>query len=206
MRITVTSNATKVAADLDALARKQIPFATALALTRVSQDVKAELRGGLHSYFVIRNGWVQRGIVNEPARKSAFPIAAVVATKDEFMARQALGGTKRAVDGKKLGMPVGIRPTVTAITPRSKWPGALLRRKRQGNFLMSVKKGRLAGKQVVFRRTGPGKRDLSLQYVLKGSVEVKARWPFYEIAQTTVGKTYDWRFGQALGKALATRR
>jgi hypothetical protein len=64
------TNASKVAADLDATARRQIPYATAVALTRVSQDAKAELRSGLRHYFTIRNGWVSRGIVNEPARKS----------------------------------------------------------------------------------------------------------------------------------------
>ena len=155
MKVTITNNATKVAADLDAAARRQIPFATAVTLTRVSQDAKAELRSGLRGYFTIRSGWVSRGIVHEPARKSTWPIAAVVATRDGFMARQAEGGLKRAATGKKLGLPVDVRSPLSMLTPRSKWPGALLRRKRQAYFLMNVKKGKLAGRQAVFRRTGP---------------------------------------------------
>jgi hypothetical protein len=36
--LTITTKVTKVAAELDAIARRQIPFATAVVLTRVSQD------------------------------------------------------------------------------------------------------------------------------------------------------------------------
>ena len=59
---------------------RDIPFATAKALTRVAQDSQVEVRRDITRLFSLRNSWTVQGIKITPAQKLSFPIAAEVYT------------------------------------------------------------------------------------------------------------------------------
>ncbi len=55
---------------IDAKAKKRLPFATALSLTRTAQDAQAQVRGELGDRFTIRRPYVARGIRIKAAYKA----------------------------------------------------------------------------------------------------------------------------------------
>jgi len=193
---------------IDAKVKKQLPFAMALSLTRTAQDAQTRTRGDLAARFTIRRPFVAKGIRIKSARKSARlgDIKAQVGTVDAFMALQDAGGTKTGRGGGRVAVPVGARPRQTSVTPRSKWPGALL--KKPGYFLAP-----LAGEDGalgVWKRAG-GKRRRGkarggqrrkLQYVLTDSVDVPARWQFEDTVSAVVASRHAGNFNAALARAL----
>ncbi|WAP69052.1 hypothetical protein [Jiella pelagia] len=201
MKIVLRSNASKVTAGLDKAARKQIPFASALALTMVAKDAQQKVRQSLPSTFTIRNGWVAKGIQVKAANKRQFPMQAEVGTKDDFMARQSEGGDKTGRNGGSVAVPVGARAQQSDITRKSKWPGALLRRKK--TFIIKPHAGRSKGQRLVYKREPQG---LKLLYILQRKVNVKPVWRFKEQVERVAQRVYDKRFGEALAKALKTER
>lgn len=204
LRVTVQSNAVQLAGKLDAVATEQIPFASALALTRLAQGGQRTERGRLSQVFTIRNTFVSRGLQIRTASKKDWPLmSAEIGTRDEFMARQALGGTKTGRDGGQLAIPLAARPTPMTITKPSQWPGPLLRSGKA--FLRTIRTGPLAGRAAVLQRTGQG-RDVRVMYYVAPSVKVRKRWPFVEQVSTLVQARYDKEFGEALAQAIASAR
>jgi hypothetical protein len=79
---------------------KDIPFATAKALTRVAQDAQSEVRRDAQADFTLRNNWTQQGIKITPAEKLSWPISAEVYTDTgndkapDYLEQQEDGGQK----------------------------------------------------------------------------------------------------------------
>lgn len=201
MDIEIKTNVTKTLAQLDDFAYKQVPFASALALTRIAQRVQKSSQSALSKYFTIRTPWVSKGIRIEPARKNDWPYQeAVVGSKDPFMALQALGGVKKGLK-QNVAIPIGARPTKLSTTPRSMWPKKLLSSKKQHAF---ISKRRSAPAIVQANPSDP--RKLQVMYLLKPTVRMKARWPFESNATAIVQSQYDREFGAALARAIATAK
>ena len=55
---------------LDAMARKQLPFAVAAALTATAKDAQAAVRAQMPARFTLRGPWVPKGIRIRPAKKA----------------------------------------------------------------------------------------------------------------------------------------
>lgn len=208
MLITLKSNSIEVAAALDDVARKQIPFASALALTRLANDARADVRGSLNQYFNIRRGWVAKGIQTESARKMDWPMQqSVVGTKDDFMARQELGGDKVGRSGKNLAMPTTKASERDKVSTPGTWPSRLLAKGgKRKYFVQKLKTGLNAGRSAVMRRTGQGSTPLQVLYILKSKVHVPATWRFRDTVERRVEGKWGVYFGQALARALASAK
>lgn len=208
MLITLKSNSIDVAASLDRVARDQIPFASALALTRLANDARADVRGSLNQFFNIRRGWVAKGIQTEIASKRDWPMQqSVVGTKNDFMARQELGGDKTGRSGKMLAMPTTKASERSDVTTPGKWPSRLLAKGgKRKYFVQKLKTGPNAGRSAVMRRTGNGATPLQVLYILKSKVHVPAHWRFRDTVERTVQGKWSVYFGQALARALATAK
>ena len=209
--ITIKFDFAELSSNLNEMARDQIPFASALALTRLAQEAQTFVRGDLPSHFIIRNGWAQRGIQVKAASKKDWPQAeAEVGTRDEFMARQMLGGVKTSLTGRQLAIPKAARMSPQALTPKSKWPSALL--KKAGIFLQTPKTGNMAGRTAVFQRMRPSpwRYPLKTLYLFRGRISVKKRYDLEQTVEKIVASRYDETFGKALAYAihsgLANRR
>ncbi|MEM9369544.1 MAG: hypothetical protein AAGA26_00170 [Pseudomonadota bacterium] len=190
--------------------QREIPFATTLSLTWTAKDAQRDVQERLPERFTIRRSWVAKGIRIKPARKSTSiaRIASEVGTVDDFMGLQEEGGTKRARSGR-LAVPYGARKTRTSVTPRSKWPGAML--KKRGVFTAPVKPGSrvlAVWKRRGRRRTmsrgasrGQRKQPIVLQYVLTNSVRVRERWQFREGVARTVDQRLAVNFAKGFDRA-----
>lgn len=182
-------------------AAKQIPFATARALTLTAQAAQAELRSALDQDFTIRNEWASKGIRIVPARKSS--LQAEVGSRDRFMALQAEGGVKEGKGGGAVAVPVEARPSPKSITRPSRWPGKLLDGGKARAF-----KADLPGPTVaVFKVKGKGsRRTLSLMHLLVRQVQVPKRWPFADRVEAAASKAWPELAARAVAEALATAR
>lgn len=191
----------------------QIPFATALALTRTAQDVQGYLRGHLDEHFTIRSNWVRNSIRYRPAKKGPAPVA-YVGSVYEPMALQVEGGQKAGSGGKDIGVPMWARRDLTATTKPSSWPGRLA--KKRDFFVAPFSRAPFgvgpAAKGEdgvgVFQRIGrkAGKKHLRLWWVIAQSVTLEPRWPFAEEAEATVRSEFVDHFFAAMEQARATAR
>ena len=212
LSMSVVTNAAQVAAEVEGFA-DQIPFATALALTRTAQDVQSALKARLAEHFTIRSNWVAGSIRYRPAKKGINPVA-YVGTVYEPMADQVEGGTKTGKGGKDVAVPVWARRDKSASTKPGQWPGKLAKRK---NFFVAPFStgpfgvGRAAKTEEgvgLFQRIGrgKGKRHLRLWWTIRPSVKIEARWPFREEATASIGEEFAPNFWAALERARATAK
>lgn len=177
---------------------RQIPFAMSLALNQTAADVQERLRAELDRHFTIRSPWTAKGI--QVQRSTKRDLRAVIGSRDEYMARQALGGVKTAQGGKLVGIPVGVRKRRSDKTPRSKWPGAMAKRK-------NVYIAETSGGPAMFRKVGRGnKARTELLYLLRPEVKVEPEWPFLDTVEQVVEEKWASNAEKALARALKTAK
>lgn len=89
-------------ADVEEARNKDIPYATAAALTKTAQDGQIEMRRQVAQKFHLRNTWTQQNIKITRAEKLSWPITAEVYTDTanaatgapDYLVRQEDGGEK----------------------------------------------------------------------------------------------------------------
>lgn len=206
--VQVTTNAPALARALRGLALEQLPFATAVALTRVAQDSREEVVANMPQHFQIRSQRVIRGVVIERARKSDWPNPqAKVGTRDEFMALQVTGGVKKPISGRSVAVPTRlIRRTSSGAVPAALKPRPLRSRQNvfvpedhgsiQMRFLRPDRtKGKLANLQGVGRF-----------FTLVPEAKVPARWPMPQEVEGKARDTYGAHFTRELEAAIRSAR
>jgi hypothetical protein len=202
--VVVTSNAADVARWVDDVVRKQIPFATAVALTRLAQMSQAKLKSNLPKHFTIRNQRVPQGIRIARAEKRDWPrCVAFVGSVDNFMRNQATGEPKKARDGRHIAVPS--RVAIASRTASGRIPTPLKPRP-----LIASGKG-FVQDDTIFRRTGKVRsllRNLGIArvYRLVVAQPMKRRWPIQEEVTATVGSRYGAVFAAELDKAVQSNR
>ncbi len=177
---------------------RQIPFATALALTRTAQDAQKALKEHLPHEFQIRSKWVQGGIRIRRANKRN--LEAQVGSRDKFMALQAEGGEKRGKGAKDVAVPMGARKKPHMKTTRAKWPGRLLQKNR--HFIATME----SGKAGIFRRRTKKRFPIELMYSFERAVKVLPRYRQHIIVEAIVGKRWAPNAVAALERAVKTAR
>ena len=197
--ITIRTNAAGVAKALEGAAR-QMPFATALALTRTAQTAQAEVRARLPDTFEIRNNWISKGIRISPARKAS--LEASVHTKDRFLSLHLQGGDRVPHSPGKDAVPVGARRNKRDFTRKATYPGKLLADNGKG-----YKAEIHPGVYGVFRRKGKGaKSRTTLMWLLVKKIEIKATWPFDEQVAGVVRQVLPGKLTAAIAEAIDTAR
>lgn len=203
----MTTTAKQVAAVLRNFAREQVPFATAVALTRTAQDARAEVVRNLPEHFTIRGRRVEQGVRIVPASKKDWPNpTAQVGTKDEFMALQVTGGTKRPKRGARhVSVPtrlVEARRTGTGSVPSSLKPRQL--RERPDVFVSGQAIRRRLGKRSKGALLNLG--GLGTFYNLVPEAKIKPRWPLPAEVETSATSTYGQHFERELTAAVRSAR
>ena len=216
--IRITANTLDFQRQLDDVARQQLPFALANTLSRTAEEAVALNKSKLPGRFTIRTTWVAKGYRVKHARKN--DLTATITHKDAYMALQEFGGTKTPTSAKSVAVPEGARPTPAATTPKSKWPGAIL--KRQG-FIIHAK-----GKDLLFQRVQHTKRgklrkskrnlalaalpnkghdpNVRLMYVLKQAVKIKPALHLVDDVRETIKARFAINFDGFLKSAIRTAR
>ena len=173
---------------------RQIPFATALALTRTAQDAQAEVRGQLPSRFRLRNGWTMRNIKIAGAQKASLE---ATITAPDYMAKQETGETEHARK-RYLAAPA---PTIgnDRIPPARLRPRSLLSQPR--TFVLDT-----AGGAVIAQRKGRKRKPLRLLWWLTPQQRYSERFEFGDTTAQTVERRFAIRFDEAFARAVATAR
>ncbi len=183
---------------LNELRTKQLPYASALALTRTAQDVQSTIRAELPEHFIIRRPWVRQGIRIVPARKGDWPAqASQVYSRDWFMYYQEEGGTKSGSESVPRG-PLAAMSEGGTVIPRPKWPGRLLAQ-RGGHDT-----GYFYERSAVYQRL-PGHR-LAKMWQLLPSVDVKARWEMRHRSAQVATEAFQGEFAKAMGQAVSSAK
>lgn len=184
---------------LDSVGKKQLPFATALALTQTAKDVqKAELKH-LHTRFTIRNKWPERGPyaikVQSATKKRLF---SKVFTNADWMPVHEFGGIKTP-EGNNLAIP-------TSNVKRGK-TGKITKGQRPQNLKRSFILTQSNGQKGIWKRTGRGKRsEIKPMYWLEPRAKIKEWWDWFRVGFTTVNRTFNKNFSRALDRAIRTAK
>jgi hypothetical protein len=176
---------------------RQVPFATALALTRTAQDAQLEVRRQLPQRFTIRNNFVSQGIRIVPATKTT--LEAAVLSRDDFMVRQEKGGTKTPKDGRSIAVPENVRVNKRGIVTRANRPRQLLDKPR--TFIATIR-----GVRGIWQRQTKNRTPLRLLYALVPLVRVRPRFGFEETIRKVVTSRFARQFQVAFLQALRTAR
>ncbi len=204
MSIEIKTDFSEALKGLDNLAYKNVPFASAVALTRLAKMSREELRSRLPGDFTLRNTWVSKGITIESANKKDWPNqSASVGSRDYFMALHAVGGIKKPKSGTNLSLPKAIRQSETDLIKKKDRPAQLLRKKgKNAPYIFTSKKGK---KMIAVNLEGPSRiRNFSrtILYTFSRQARVKPDWPINERTNLIVQRQYFKVFGQALGEAI----
>ena len=186
---------TQTMLDLDRIQRRQLPFATALALTRTGQDAQAKVREELPGRFRLTSQWVPRGIRITPATKSNPEV--VVYSRDQFMALQETGGTKRPGSHRFLAVPRdGVKRTQKGRISKAGRPGRVM---QKSNTFIDRAPGGMLG--IWQRRT---KKRVNLLYVLTSKADIKPRFGFFETVTGVARDRFEPRFNEAMRRAVGS--
>jgi len=185
---------------------KQIPFATAMAMTKTAQSARKYLRQKMRTEYTIRDKRFMLGSMRTggtirvtPARKQDYPrIWAEVGSIDEFMARHSTGGVKKPETGV-LAIPTKVirRTKRQKITP-AKRPAKLLKKK---NFFIGKSKRGTVGVWKSYKKKPP-----ALAYLFKRQARIPATWPFERHVEYAVSKRIHPNMMDALEYAIKTAR
>ncbi len=202
--------------EVDRFVRKQIPFARALAVTRVAFKARNVLRAEAPKHFTLRSKRLVSGIRSTVASK-ADPTASV-GSLDDWMVLQAEGGTKTAGmaseggrnkgprgKGGGVGIPIRARGGKMKITRPTKWPGALFDKfGKKGRIF--TEKGR-GGSLLIYQIMGSLKNPrLRLMWSIKRSVKVPKRWPLEQTVERVMRKEWARTAVEAFEEAMKTAR
>lgn len=197
MQISVKSNISTVAKALDAFGKRQIPFATSLALNDAAFAVRKEIvERTFPDSFTMRNKRFPGAMfrVGKASKRNLVATVSDVLGRD-YMTRQAEGGTKLP-RGKHIAIPSRqIKRTGTGKVPAAKQPRNVLSGKGYRTQLRS-------GQPVIAENVGRGaaKRQRVL-YLLEQRAHIPKRFPFYErgrkVAQSSFARAFNKRFAQA---------
>jgi hypothetical protein len=180
----------------DDLVNKQLPFATARALTLTAQDAQTAIRAGMPSKFTIRNTWSQRGIIVKPADKNVIPARSAVMVGDmwNYLFMQESGGEKTPTSSQHIAVPEDIRSSPSQILRSQLRPKALLARKDV--FIKDLG----GGNQAIYQRLSGAR--LKLLYILTPETHIKPRLGLAETALKIGNERWAINFAASLEAAL----
>lgn len=192
----IGSNAKQWAKDFEGIRKKQIPFATAVALTRTARDANEAVRESLPKKFTIRSKGLLKGWRVEPARKKDWPnCQAGVGSKDAFWLLHERGGTKRAKSGTIAIPTKAVKRTKAGRVQKSQRPSPL------------IEKGRAFPTKTTIEKSKAGRKDRRrLLFFRRKSVRIKKGLGAGKTVLTSTRKVYGTHFERELRAAMKSHR
>jgi hypothetical protein len=205
IKMNVESNIKAFTRRLDKIHRRQIPFATARALTWTAKEAQAAIQNQIPIIFkVSRKWWLAKqptGIKIRPATKIE-PVAAVY-TQAYFADLQERGGTKIPFKGRGLLVP-------TEQVPKYGRKSGGAKKVMTGKKIIR-KGGRSDGDPIVtmpnsvkgiFRRRGKKRLPIERLYTFAESALIHPRMNFRKLAAFVAKKEFDRQFKKSLSMAM----
>lgn len=181
----------------ESIRTKQIPFATAVALTKTARDANLAVRPTLAKRFTLRRKGLEKGWRSTRANKKDWPrIEAGVGSKEGFWKLHEYGGTKKPENASKMVIPTRAtkRGKTGKITPANR-PTALLQ------------KGKAIVTPTAILKTKAKKRDpRRILFLRRKSVRVKKRLGARKTILVETRRVYPGHFERELAAAIQTAR
>jgi hypothetical protein len=193
--INVSTNIKEVTKNLKRKEKKQIPFATMIAINDTLFQLRKEMGKQTIKKLDRPTPFTQKGFMVRKANKKNL-LGMLFIKKDvaKYLKYQIEGGVRSS--NKKIGVPTG----KSKLNKYGNIPGrkkGLIRNKKQK--IMTIKD--MTG---VFEEHKD--RTLSLMVAFKDRVVYPAIFPFYKIGQKFISSVFDKNFRKALDKALRTAK
>jgi hypothetical protein len=206
IEISVRADTKKLEKTLNELAHKQLPFATAQALTALGRLVQASEKAALPSIFDKPTPFTTNSIGLIPARKDT--LQATVFVKDiaaAYLAPYEFGGRNKGVGNRDLFLrPANIRLNQYGNLPRNKMAAL----KAKPNVFVGKIKGK-NGQEIdgVWQRVKASKgKPASLKLLIRFEDTHPARQhlDYRKRAEQLVRANFNREMGKALAKAIAS--
>ena len=196
--IDISSNIKQVQRELTRIQRKQIPFATAKALTDVAKDAQKAVTAQIDTKLDRPTPFTRRAIGFKKADKiGLFSEVFVKPIQSKYLQWQIFGGERKQQSN------IGVPTRNKKLNKYGNIPGrrkGLVKGKKQ--FTATIN-----GISGVWERYG-GKRNPRVKLVVafEQSVTYRKRLPFKKIVTGVVANRFHKRFNSALALALSTAR
>jgi hypothetical protein len=181
----------------ESIRTKQIPFATAVALTKTARDANLAVRASLEKRFTIRRKGLEKGWRSTRANKKDWPrIEAGVGSKEGFWKLHEYGGTKKPENASKMAVPTRAtkRGKSGRITPSNR-PKAL------------IQKGKAIVTPTAILRAKAKKKDRRrIVYLRFKSVRVKKRLGARETILNETRRVFAGHLERELAAAIKSAR
>ena len=196
---------------LNDLGRKQLPFATSLAINDVLTDVKVAEPAAIEKEIDRPTPFTKRGVFVKRATKRA--LSGIVGYKDiqaAYLSRLATGG-KRSAKGRAIVVPVGQRVNKYGNMPR----GALKRALAKPNVFSGKVNGvagiwqspkRRAGGGGSARRTPVKGSGVKLLAIYRAAVSYSPRVKFQTRGRALIAKGISPALAKRVAQAIKTAR
>ena len=195
MQVSVKSNIKEITKFTTNVQKKQIPFATSVAINNTLFDLKKEMAKQMDKKLDRPTAFTKRGFFINKAKKNL--LIGVLLMKDivaNYMQYQIEGGTRTT--GKQI--PVPYKPNARL----NKFGNIIGKRtgliKKNTQFI-----GNVSGTEGVYERT---KQGLKIIIGFERSVTYRPRFPFYVIATKFSNAVFDRKFAKAFDRALRSAR
>jgi hypothetical protein len=195
MQVSVKSNIKEITKFTTNVQKKQIPFATSVAINNTLFDLKTEMAKQMDKKLDRPTPFTKRGFFINKAKKNL--LIGVLLMKDivaNYMQYQIEGGTRAT--GKQI--PVPYKPNARL----NKFGNIIGKRtgliKKSTQFI-----GNINGTEGVYERT---KQGLKLIIGFERSVNYRPRFPFYVIAAKFSNAVFDRKFAKAFDRALRSAK
>ena len=203
MQIDISSNVSALRATLDDIARTQVPFATALALTGAAKQAQADIRAQMPSIFDRPTPFTLNGIATTPARKS--DLTASVFVKDvqaKYLGIEEDGGT-RSPAGTALVIPVDAKVNAYGNMTKNQIATLLAR----PDVFSGVVNG-IAGiwQRPLRGKKGQIKRPIRLLVAYEKSATYRPRFGFVDRVTKSVNASLPGLLNAAIARALTSKR
>lgn len=197
MQVKFDSDIKKATRFLDNISKKQIPFATSLALNQTANDVKDKEQQTMQRDLDRPTPGVIKSIrVKRSSKRKLIAIVFIIPAVSDFLRYQISGGI-RPPRGRTEAVPVGIRLNIYGNIPGRR-TGKLSKLLIRPDTFSGTRKG-ISG---IWQRTRGGSIKLLVAY--EPTTKYKPRWRFYDIAAKHSVKVWPRNFNKALSIALST--
>ena len=195
MQINVKSNIKEITKFTTTVQKKQIPFATSVAINNTLFDLKKEMAKQMDKKLDRQTPFTKRGFFINKAKKNL--LVGVLLMKDivaNYLQYQIEGGTRTT--GKRIPVPYQPNARLNKFGNIIGKKTGLIKKNTQ--FIAN-----LGGTEGVYERT---KQGVKLIIGFERSVNYRPRFPFYIIAEKFSNAVFDKKFAKAFERALRSAR
>lgn len=196
MQTSLSKDISKLTSKLDDLGRKQLPFATSLALNEVAKNAQQRAQRRMRTDLDRPTPFTIRGVRVRRSSKTKLQAEVYIQEIQAEYLQYAVKGGKRRPAKRALVVPVKLKLNKYGNIPRRKIQTLL---SRDDVFVV-----RDSDKAGIYQRMKSGK--LKMLVAFESSADYERRWPFFDIVIKEAKKRIEPAMRAALARAIATAK